>query len=262
MFNSLLENIFWELGWENRGIKIDGKWLNNLRFTDDVALISQKSEELQKMANELCKASRKAGLHINTRKMVVLRNQVIDPNLIINGEVIGIAQEAEYSGQKVSFNNSLEIELYRRRTKAWKNFWALRKIYKSRILERCTLPVLTYRAQAWALTGGQTLKLAKTQIAMERSILGVRRTNQIRITTIRGKTKAKDCRYTVKKLKMDYAGHVTTGGEDRWKKRVMEWVTKEGRRKVGRPRTRWKGESIQVGGVAWGRDADYRSRWK
>ncbi len=66
LFNSLLENILWELGWENREIKIDGKCLNNLRCADNVALISQKPEELQKMANELCKVSRKAGLHITT----------------------------------------------------------------------------------------------------------------------------------------------------------------------------------------------------
>ncbi len=66
----------------------------------------------------------------------------------------------------------------------------------------------------------------------------------------------------MKNLKMDYAGHVARGGEDWWEKRVMEWVPRKGRRKVGRPRTRLEGEIIQVEGVAWGRDAAYRSRWK
>ncbi len=33
-------------------------------------------------------------------------------------------------------------------------------------------------------------------------------------------------------------------------------------RKVGRPKTRCEGEIIQVGGVAWKRNAAYRSQWK
>ncbi len=38
LFNCLLEYIFWKLGWEDRGIKINRKWLSNLHFADDVTL--------------------------------------------------------------------------------------------------------------------------------------------------------------------------------------------------------------------------------
>ncbi len=53
------------MGWEDKGIKIDGKWLSSLRFADDVVLISQKALELQQMLEQLITESKKAGLYIN-----------------------------------------------------------------------------------------------------------------------------------------------------------------------------------------------------
>lgn len=49
----------------------DGKWLCNLRFADDVARISGEAGEIQAMAEELCKANKKAGLIINTKKTII-----------------------------------------------------------------------------------------------------------------------------------------------------------------------------------------------
>ncbi len=51
-----------------KGIKIKGKWLNNLRFTDDIVLINGNIQELRLMAEELCKESEKVGLAINLTK--------------------------------------------------------------------------------------------------------------------------------------------------------------------------------------------------
>ena len=44
--------------WEEKGMKVYGVWLNNLRFADDVVLISSSVVELQEMAEELIDASR------------------------------------------------------------------------------------------------------------------------------------------------------------------------------------------------------------
>ncbi len=46
LFNSVIEEIFWEMDWENKGIKTDGKWLNNLRFADDGVLFAQDIQTL------------------------------------------------------------------------------------------------------------------------------------------------------------------------------------------------------------------------
>ena len=41
------------------------KYLNNLRFADDIVLIAKKEQELKVMANELKKASYEVGLSMN-----------------------------------------------------------------------------------------------------------------------------------------------------------------------------------------------------
>ncbi len=50
-------------------------------------------------------------------------------------------------------------------------------------------------------------------------------------------------------------------GEDRWEKIIVDWTPREGKRRVGRPKTRWEDEIINYGGVAWRRDARDRKRW-
>ncbi len=40
LFDSLLEDVFQKLNWEGRDVKINGLWLNNLRFADVVMLMS------------------------------------------------------------------------------------------------------------------------------------------------------------------------------------------------------------------------------
>ena len=41
LFNAVLEKACRELEWEEYGIMVDGKRLNNLRFADDIVLISE-----------------------------------------------------------------------------------------------------------------------------------------------------------------------------------------------------------------------------
>ena len=53
LFNAVLEDIFRRLNWEDRGVKINGKRLNHLRFADDIVTISETAEETEVMLTEL-----------------------------------------------------------------------------------------------------------------------------------------------------------------------------------------------------------------
>ncbi|PIO62823.1 hypothetical protein TELCIR_15602 [Teladorsagia circumcincta] len=64
------------------GINIDGKKLSNLRFADDIVLISQRQEELQQMVKELDEVSRAISLTINRTKTMVLQNEWADASPI------------------------------------------------------------------------------------------------------------------------------------------------------------------------------------
>ena len=155
LFNAVIEEIFWELGWENVGIKINGRYLNNLRFADDLVLFAQDIDTLQAMALELENTSSKAGLIINAKKTVLISNAQGKCSLNLNGEIVPLSEETTYLGQIVSFHDRLDKEISSRIAKAWKGFWSMKAIYKTKIptklkatlLESCTYPILTYGSQ-------------------------------------------------------------------------------------------------------------------
>jgi len=68
LFNCTLEEIFRKMKCENEEMKIDGKYLNNVRFADDVVLIGNNVEEIQEMFQEFWKCSEEAGLTNNDEK--------------------------------------------------------------------------------------------------------------------------------------------------------------------------------------------------
>ena len=50
------------------GIKIAGRNINNLRYTDDTTLMAQSEEELKSLLMRVKRESEKAGLKLNTEK--------------------------------------------------------------------------------------------------------------------------------------------------------------------------------------------------
>ena len=180
-------------------------------------------------------------------------------------------EEYKYLGRVMSFTDRLNKELRERREAAWKSFWSLKHIYKNKmisnktkveILEACTIPVLTYGAQTWALTETQLNKLRTTQRAMERSILNVKRVERIRNVEIRNRTKVEDAGFLVKKAKMSYAGRMMRTKKEKWNKRLYEWTPYGSTRKKGKPKTRWREEICNKLGVLWTRNTENKKVWK
>ena len=133
------------------------------------------------------------------------------------------------------------------------------------MLEACIIPILTYGAQTWSLTQAQARKLVTAQRAFERSLLNIRKNEKIKSSWIRSKTKCKGVVYTIKKLKMKYAGHVARLENERWCRRATFWVPYElapgEGRSVGRPATRWRDEITKRVGLPWCRAAQNRRVW-
>ncbi len=53
LFTACLEEIFKKLEWDDMGLKVDGEYLNNLRFADGIVLLSNSREDLEKMISSL-----------------------------------------------------------------------------------------------------------------------------------------------------------------------------------------------------------------
>ena len=85
LFTATLESVFRRLNWENKGVKIDGEFLSNLRFADDIFLCTETPQELQQMLQELSDESRRMGLKMNIAKtkVMVLDNTPINVNNVL-----------------------------------------------------------------------------------------------------------------------------------------------------------------------------------
>jgi len=178
------------------------------------------------------------------------------------------SEETTYLGQKISSEERLDNEISSRIGKAWMGFWAI-SVYKANLpvkrkatlLESCKYPFLTYGSQTRATTNNQLEKLRRTQLAMERSIIGTRLEDKIRSTKIREHMGTKDIRYTIKKLKLKYADYVERSTGYKGEREVLYW-TLYGQGSRGRRRLKmgWTEEIVRHTGLVWGKAARVRSQ--
>ncbi len=104
IFNAVLEYVFRQLNWGGKGLKISGinfntsKYINNLRFADDIGLIAKHSKELEEIARELWEESNKVGLSINFSKTKIIINIRPFEEIKIENNTIEIVKKYKYQG--------------------------------------------------------------------------------------------------------------------------------------------------------------------
>ena len=69
------------------GVKIAGRNLNNLRYTDDTILIAESEEKLKRLLMKVKEESEKAGLKLNLQKTKIMASSPIT-SWQIDGETI------------------------------------------------------------------------------------------------------------------------------------------------------------------------------
>ena len=74
LFNLYAEYIMRNTGLEEAqaGIKIAGRNINNLRYTDDNTLMAESKEELKSLMMKVKEESEKAGLKLNIQKTKIM----------------------------------------------------------------------------------------------------------------------------------------------------------------------------------------------
>ena len=69
------------------GIKISGRNINNLRYADDTALMTQSEEELKSLLMKVKEESEKVGLQLNIQKTKIMASGPIT-SWQIDGETV------------------------------------------------------------------------------------------------------------------------------------------------------------------------------
>lgn len=262
--------MFKRLKWDTVGLKVNGENINHLRFADDIVLISSNAVELQEMISQLNLESKRLGMKMNMKKTNVMFNRFSrEMEVQVDGMKIGKVDEYVYLGQLVTTQNDKTDEIKRRIVAGWMAFNKNRDILKSsvpmclkrKVYNQCVMTAMTYGSQTWAITKRMQERLRVTQRSMERAMVGTSRRDRKTNVWLRQQTGVEDIVCRMKKLKWQWAGHIARSTDNRWTKIVTEWIPLEGKRKKGRPATRWIDDIRKFQGVTWMRQANNRKEW-
>ncbi len=119
----------------------------------------------------------------------------------------------------------------------------------SHIWSSCVQPVFTYMVLRPGTEQKETSKNCKTpKTVMERSMIGMHKTEKIRNSDIKRKTNLINIRYTIKKLKWKFGGNVVWYTSDGWEKKTLAWRRMKGKG-TGTTSNTMKGRILKIIGA-------------
>jgi len=118
------------------GIKIAGRNINNLRYTDDTTLMAESEEELKSLLMKVKEDSEKAGLKLSIQKTKIMASGPITP-WQIDGETMETVTDFIFLGSKITADGDGSPEIKRNLLLGRKATTNLDSILKSRDI---TLP--------------------------------------------------------------------------------------------------------------------------
>ena len=93
-------------------IKIAGRNINKLRYTDDTILMAESKEKLRNLLTKVKEESEKAGLKLNIQKMKIMASSPIT-SWQIDGETMETVTNFIFLGSKITANGNYSHEIKR-----------------------------------------------------------------------------------------------------------------------------------------------------
>ena len=118
------------------GIKLAGRNINNLRYSDDTTLMEESKEELRSLLMKVKDESEKADLKLNIQKTKIMASGPIT-SWQIDGETVETVSDFILEGSRITVDGDCRLEIKRRLLLGRKAMTNLDSILKSRDI---TLP--------------------------------------------------------------------------------------------------------------------------
>ena len=249
LFNIYTEFIFRECD-HLPGINIHGVNINNLRYADDTALITDNEENLQNIVTKVKEESGKAGLQMNVKKtktMLISRKpEGKKIEIKVDNEMLQQVNKYIYLGTEISEEAKSEQEIEKRKNIAKEKFSKMASILTSRKLKintkirivKCYVySIFCYGCESWTLSKVLESKIEAFEMWCFRKLGNIKWSDRVTNDSVLEKLKTKRTLLSdIQKRKLRYFGHVkrrnnilTTAVEGKL----------EGKRPRGRPRNNW-----------------------
>ena len=139
------------------GIKIAGRNINNLRYTDDTTFMAESKEELKSLQMKVIEQSGNVGLKLNFQKNKIKASSPIT-SWQIDGETMETVTNFIFLGSKITADGDYSHEIKRHQLLGTKGMTNLDSILKStditlptnvRLVKAMVFPVVVYRCESW-----------------------------------------------------------------------------------------------------------------
>ena len=138
------------------GIKIAGRNINNLRYTDDTTLMAESKEEIKSLLIKVKEESEKVGLKLNIQKTKIMASGPIT-SWQIDGETV---TDFIFGGSKITADGDCSHEIERYLLLGIKAMINLDSILESRditlttkicLVKAMVFPVVIYGCECWTI---------------------------------------------------------------------------------------------------------------
>ena len=157
--------------------------LEDLDFTDDLALLFHTRQHIQEKTDRLSIFSNQVGLRISFRKTEAMCVTVPSPTKIrVRGQDIPYTNKFTYLGGVLCRDGGTSVDIQSRLDKSRNAFMSLRSVWRSgtystktnlRIYQSCVLSTILYSSECWRMTKEDLSKLAPFHTANLRKILRI-----------------------------------------------------------------------------------------
>ena len=170
------------------GIKIAGRNINNLRYTDDTTLMAESEEKLKNLLMKVKEESKKVGLKLNIQK-----TKASSPitSWEIDGETVETMADFIFMGSKITPDGDCSHEIKRCLLLGRKVMTNLDSIFKSRdttlpkkvrLVKAMVFPVVMYGCESWTVKKAELQRIDAFELWCWRRLLRdpwtARRSNQ------------------------------------------------------------------------------------
>ena len=215
-----------------------------------MVLLSSTEFGLQRALNSFAGACNTAGMKISTAKTEVLHlsrnpDQCV---LQVNGATLKQVEKFKYLGVAFRSDGRQDEELDTRIGKASVVMRALHysvvmkrelsKKAKLSIFKAVFVPILTYGHEPWVMTERMRSQVQASEMRFLRRIEGITLFNKVRSSEIRKSLNIEPLLLRIERSQLRWFGHVSRMPQERLLKQALH-AKANGRRPVGRSRTRW-----------------------
>ena len=233
------------LGWRKHkldGIKTTRRNINNLRYADDITLITESEEELKNLLMKVKEESEKVGLKLNIQRTNIMAYSLITLRQI-DGETV---PDFILGGSKITADGDCSHEIKRCLLLGWKVMTNIDSILKSRnitlptevcLVKAMVFPVIMYGCESWTIKKAEHQRINAFELWWRRLLRvpwTARRSNQSILKEISPECSLEGL---MLKLKLQYFGHLIRRADSFEEILMLRKI--EGGRRRGRQRMRW-----------------------